>query len=330
MKIQIREGSAAKNFDNLIELIDIFPDQVMICSDDLHPDDLKLGYLNKLFKKAVEYKINIYNFLMAISYNPVKHYNLPIGLLRINDPADFIVLDNFENCTILQTYIKGKCVYKINEKQNETISRVEPINNFNIHSIKTSDLIVKSSNHKIKVIEAINKELFTNCILCEPKIEDGNIISDVEKDILKIVVVNRYFDSKPQIGFIKGFGLLKGAIASSICHDSHNIISLGTNDLDIANAINRIIELKGGIAVVSNDLVLDLSLDIAGLMSTEPFDRIVFKYQQINNKIKEFGSKMTSPLMMLSFMGLLVIPELKISDQGLFDVNNFKFTSLFE
>lgn len=331
MKILIREGSAARNFDELYPLISKFNKMVMLCTDDSHPDDLiKYGHINKILKMGLKHKIDIFDLLFSACANPVEHYNLPVGLLRKNDPADFIIVDNLEDFNILETIINGNTVFSNNRILFST-PKTKPVNKFFASPITINDLLIKPEKSKIKVIEVIDKELITNSFTTTPKVENGNIISDIEHDILKIVVYNRYNkNSKPQIGFINGFGLQSGAIATSIAHDSHNIIAIGCNDTDICNAINEIIEHKGGLCYVKQKDFYTLELEFAGLMTQQPAQEVADIYEKLNTVIKTNGSKLTSPFMTLSFMALLVIPNLKIGDKGLFDVTKFEFTNLFE
>ncbi|MBE9469254.1 MAG: adenine deaminase [Bacteroidetes bacterium] len=331
MKIQIREGSAAKNFEALCKLIDSHPDKVMLCSDDLHPDNLIQGHINKLIKKAQKKGFDFFNILRAATYNPVKHYGLNVGLLQKNDPADFIVVDNLDDFNVLKTFVNGQKVAENNNALFDT-KKAEIINNFSVKGISKNDLIVKAENDKtMNLINAFDGELYTKGITVKPKIENNCIVSDIENDILKIVVVNRYDEkAKPAVGFVKGFALKRGAIASSIAHDSHNIICVGTNDTDILSAITKIIDNKGGIVACNEKNIYDLPLPIAGLMSNKSGKEVASQYKFLNDKALEFGSKFAAPFMSLAFMALLVIPELKIGDKGLFDVNKFKLTSLFQ
>ena len=294
IKIQIREGSAAKNFENLFPLLNTHPDKVMFCTDDCHPDDLVKGHINKIISRAVKKGTDIFDVISAATKNPIEHYNLNVGLLQIGDPADFIIVNNF------------KC---------------KPIN--------VNDIAVAERGSKIQIIVAKDGDLLTGKEIIEPAIENGNVVSDITRDILKIVVVNRYHDTEPQIGFIKNFNLKKGAIAGSIAHDSHNIIAIGTNDNDIVKAINKVIENTGGIVACDENIIKDLKLDVAGLMSTEEADEVAAKYHEVSTMAKEMGSKLTAPFMTMAFMALLVIPELKIGDKGLFNVSKFDFTTLF-
>lgn len=331
MKVLIREGSAARNFDELYPLISKFNKMVMLCTDDSHPDDLiKYGHINKILKLGIKAKIDIFDLLFSACVNPVQHYKLPVGLLRQNDPADFIIVNNLEDFEILETIIDGKTVYSNNRILFNT-PKVKPINKFKAKKISSSDIAIQPQKTKIKVIEVIDKELVTNSFTTIPKIENNNIVSDITRDILKIVVYNRYTENtSPQVGFINGFGLNAGAIATSVAHDSHNIIAMGCSDEEIALAINEIIEHKGGLCYVKGKDFYTLELEFAGLMTQQPAQEVADIYEKLNTTIKANGSKLTSPFMTLSFMALLVIPKLKIGDKGLFDVTKFEFTDLFE
>jgi adenine deaminase len=330
MKILIREGSAAKNFDELYPLISKHNKMVMLCTDDSHPDDLiNYGHINKIIKKGIKYGLDIFDLLSAACINPVEHYNLPVGLLRVNDPADFIIVDDLNNFNILETYIDGEIVYS-NNRVFFNNSSSKPVNNFNANKISVEDLKVKPKSNKIKVIEIIDKELITNSFIIKPKVVSNNIISDIEKDILKIVVYNRYQkNSKPSIGFIHGIGLKSGAIATTVAHDSHNIIATGCSDEEIAAAINEIVEKQGGLTFVHGKDYYTLELEYAGLMTNKDPMIVADLYEKMNKVIKQNGLKLTAPYMTISFMALLVIPHLKIGDKGLFDVDRFEFTQLF-
>lgn len=330
MKILIREGSAAKNFDELYPLISKFNKMVMLCTDDSHPDDLiNYGHINKIIKKGIKYGLDIFDILSAACINPVEHYNLPVGLLRVNDPADFIIVDNLNNFNILETYIDGELVYS-NNRVFFNNSSSKPVNNFNANKITVKDIKITPKSSKIKVIEIIDKELITNSFITTPKIESDNIISDIERDILKIVVYNRYQkNSKPSIGFIHGIGLKSGAIATTVAHDSHNIIATGCSDEEIAAAINEIVEKQGGLTFVHGKDYYTLELEYAGLMTNKDPMIVANLYEKLNKVIKQNGSQLTAPYMTISFMALLVIPHLKIGDKGLFDVDKFEFTELF-
>ncbi len=328
VKIQIREGSAAKNFEALYSLIDEYPENVMLCSDDLHPDDLVTGHIDKLIRKGLDKGLDLFNLLRAVTYNPVKHYKLSSGLLQVGDKADYAIINNFDECKIIETVIDGKAVYKNGKSLINYTSRTK-LNNFNCSKITDRDIHVEGNiGDKINVIEAFDGELVTKGLVCDATVNDKKIIPDIDSDILKIVVVNRYKDEAPQVGFIKGFGLKKGAIASSIAHDSHNIISVGTNDQDILNTINQIIENEGGIATCCEKEQHVLPLNIAGIMSSKDSDFVSSRYKQLTKFAQEYGSLLNAPFMTLSFMALLVIPELKLGDKGLFDGNKFMLTEL--
>jgi adenine deaminase len=326
MKILIREGSAAKNFEALIDLLHDYEDEIMFCSDDKHPDSLVKGHINELCQRSVAKGIDIFKVLKAACLNPVKHYSMQVGLLKTGDPADFIVVKNLENFQVEATYIDGTKVAG-NGKSNIITSRSELINNFNCHIKKAKDFFVKRNNddEKITAIEALDGQLITNKILVDPKVENGGYVSDSENDILKIAVVNRYKDAPIAIGFVKNFGLKKGAIASSVAHDSHNIIVLGADDESICRAVNLIIENRGGISCADNDSIEKvLPLPVAGLMSNDDGFNVADNYSDIDRMAKSFGSQLLAPFMTLSFMALLVIPHVKLSDLGLFDGDAFK------
>jgi len=329
MKILIRDGSAARNFEELKALLENNWQSCMLCSDDKHPDDLVKGHINLMVKDAIENKIDPIKVLIAASLNPIRHYNLDVGLLRVGDPADFLIIDGLDKLNIISTFINGLEVAKASKSLiNKTESEI--INNFNIEKLKPSDFSLRNSKEKMNVIIAIDGQIFTQKTKEKPKVLDGCVVSDIEKDILKIVVVNRYNKAKPAIAFIKNFGLKDGAIASSVSHDSHNIIAVGVTDEYICKAVNLIIKNKGGISVVGKNYESVLSLPIAGIMSDLSYDKVAKKYTDINNMVNALGSKLKAPFMTLSFMALPVIPRLKITDKGLFDSENFKFINLFE
>jgi len=331
MKIQIREGSSAKNFEALYPLIDEYPNSCMFCSDDLHPNDLIKGHINLLVRRAIEKGVDIWNVLRCASINPKEHYNLESGCLEIGDFADFIEVDNLNEFNILKTYIKGEVVYE-KDKNILSFQKEEAINNFRAKPIKEIDLAVKAKDTQIRVIKAIDGELITKEVIKKPLIKDGFIISDTKRDILKIVVINRYTqNSKIAIDFIEGFGLKNGAIASSIAHDSHNIIAVGVTDKELMDAINLVIENSGGVSAVFNNIKEVLPLEIAGLMSQKEGIEIAQTYSKLDNFVKkELKSTLKAPYMTLSFMALLVIPELKLSDKGLFDGREFHFVSPYK
>lgn len=328
IKIQIREGSAAKNFNALYPLITKYPEKVMLCTDDCHPDDLVKGHINLLVKRGLEKGIDLFDLLTAACVNPVKHYNLNIGLLQTGDPADFVIVDNLDDFNILETYISGQKVYDRGKTLFE-YKTGKPVNNFKRKEISGNDILVKDKGKNIRVIKCFNGQLSTSSIVVKPNTNNGQVISDIENDLLKLVVVNRYNNSEPAIGFIHGIGFKYGAVAQSIAHDSHNIIATGTNDKDLLQAINTVISMKGGIAISENGNIHQLPLEIAGLMSSERGEKTASRYAELNELAKSLGSSFKSPLMTLSFMALLVIPELKLSDKGLFNVNTFSPVSLF-
>jgi adenine deaminase len=327
MKVIIREGSAAKNFEALIDLLPKHFENMMFCSDDKHPDDLLLGHINQLCERAIAKGIDVFKVLQVACVNPVKHYHLDVGLLQKGDAADFIVVENLQNFTVLETYIEGELVAK---KGASFVKHVdfEILNNFNTDKKNVSDFEFKSSAKKIRVIEALDGELVTNQIETNSLIENGNLVSNTTTDVLKMTVVNRYKNEKPSIAFIKNFGLKKGAIASSVGHDSHNIIAVGVSDEAICKAVNLIIKNRGGVCAVNTFEEKIVPLPVAGIMSDKPAQEIGKAYAALDAMAKQMGSTLRAPYMSLSFMALLVIPSLKLSDKGLFDGTSFKFTSL--
>jgi len=327
MKVLIREGSAAKNFEALIALLPEHFENMMFCSDDKHPDDLLLGHINQLCERAVAKGIDIFKVLQAACVNPVKHYNLEVGLLQKGDAADFILVDNLKEFNVLETYINGELVAKNGESFVKSVP-FEILNNFNTDTKKVADFRFESSANKIRVIEALDGELVTNNIEADTLIVDGNLVSNTATDVLKMTVVNRYKNEVPAIAFIKNFGIKEGAIASSVGHDSHNIIAIGVSDEAICKAVNLIIENRGGVCAINNIEEKIVSLPVAGIMSDLSLEEIGKSYAELDQIAKKMGSKLRAPYMSLSFMALLVIPSLKLSDKGLFDGTSFQFTSL--
>ena len=328
MTIQIREGSAAKNFDALIPLIEESPENVMFCSDDMHPHELVNGHINHLVKKSISLGYNILDVLKAVTITPIKHYDLEVGLLQKNDPADFIIVDNFIDFNVLKTYIDGKLVAENNKSLIEK-TEIDVINNFMAENVDVDDFKVYDEGKNVKIINVISGELLTEKSTGRPKSVNNNLVSDVENDILKIAVINRYEKKEIALGFIKNFGLKKGAIASSVAHDSHNVVVVGCSDEEMANAANMIINAKGGLVAWSHDNNICIPLPVAGLMTNADGHKIAADYQALVSLSKEFGSTLSDPFMTLGFMSLLVIPKLKLSDKGLFDCEKFEFTTLF-
>jgi adenine deaminase len=327
MKVLIREGSAARNMESLKELINTHPQMIMLCSDDLHPEMLVKRHINKLVAKLIKEGYNMFDVIRSCTLNPIHHYNIDAGLLRQGDRADFIVVRDCNKMDILETWIEGEKVFD-RGKLMFNYEGSEPVNKFNCSEITKENIKTISTGHKMLVIEAFDGELLTR--EKSVNVSDGiKIDSDIQNDILKIVVKDRYNDGPPSIGFIKGFNLKRGAFASSVAHDSHNIICVGTNDQDIVNSINKIITLRGGLAVSCGNNINSLPLPVAGLMSDEPVGLVAEKYESLSNEVKSLGCCMSAPFMTLSFMALLVIPELKLSDKGLFDGKKFCNVPLF-
>jgi adenine deaminase len=330
--IIIREGSAARNFDALYTLLGEYSGKTMLCSDDKHPDELLEGHINKLVRRAVERGIDLFEVLRAACIMPIEHYKLPVGQLRVGEPADFIEVDSLTDFNVLRTWIDGRLVA---ENGRTTIERVEPrvINNFHPWTIAAKDIEVSApadSTFKLHVIEALDGQLITNRLEFPVQVINEAVHAQLDLDILKLVVVNRYFKAPPAIAFIKNFGLKRGAMASSVAHDSHNVIAVGADDADIAAAVNLVMEAGGGLsaACVKENIREVLPLPVAGLMATGTCEEVGHAYGKLDRLVKAWGSPLRAPYMTLSFMALLVIPALKLSDQGLFDGAKFEFTDL--
>lgn len=332
MKILIREGSAAKNFEALIELLQDYEDEIMFCSDDKHPDSLVEGHINQLCARAVKKGIDIFKIVKAASINPVFHYKLNVGLLRVNEPADFILVEDLTDFKVLQTFIEGNLVAEKGKSLIESVSE-KPINNFSAKEIKLKDLRFEKDENLLNekgdfpVIEAYDGQLITGKYDWRPRLSDEVWTSDPAQDVLKIVVVNRYKDAPPAMGFIKGFGFKQGAIASTVAHDSHNIVAVGVHDEDLLEAINMLMREKGGISLAEGKTTALLPLPVAGLMSNQEGYQVAKKYGDMDKMAKKLQSSLSAPYMTLSFMALLVIPALKLSDKGLFDGVHFKFVN---
>ena len=329
MKIIIREGSAAKNFEALIELLEDHPKMILFCSDDKHPDSLVAGHINQLCARAIAKGIDLFKILRAASVNPVVHYNLDIGLLREGDPADFIIAKDLQHFEILKTYIDGELVAADGKSYIPSVG-VNPINQFNCEPVNESSLKIKTSEYpsaegKIPVMEALDGQLITNRLELIGKQTDGEWVTDTTQDVLKMVVVNRYHTAPVAKCFIKNFGFTHGAIASSVAHDSHNIVAIGVDDKSLSEAINLVIKEKGGVSCISGETSQVLGLPVAGLMSAKDGYSVAESYTAIDAMAKGLGSKLAAPFMTLSFMALLVIPHLKLSDKGLFDGDTFSF-----
>nr|MCU0451767.1 amidohydrolase family protein [Bernardetiaceae bacterium] len=328
MKIIVREGSAAKNFAALIGLLPQYWPQMMFGSDDKHPDDLVEGHLNQLVARAVALGYDVFKVLQMACVNPVQHYGLPVGQLRVGDPADFIVVDNLRAFNVLQTYIDGQLVAERGQTRLPSVP-VAPVNQFAARTLIPADLQVRATALRLRAIEALDGELLTRELILPARIEQGLAVADVARDLLKIVVVNRYADRPPAVAFIRNFGLRAGAIASSVAHDSHNVIAVGATDEALCQAIHLVMAAQGGVSVCGPAGSQVLPLPVAGLMAAQDGYQVAQAYSAIDRQAKALGSSLRSPYMTLSFMALLVIPALKLSDLGLFDGQKFEFVDLF-
>jgi len=329
MKLLIREGSAAKDFEALHPLINRFSEHCMFCSDDKHPDALVHDHINQLVTRGLERGLDLFQLLRVACVNPALHYRLNVGLLRPGDAADFIEVENLRNLNIHRVFIDGQLVAA---NGTSLLPRVEPAiaNNFATPRKSATEFRVTAQPGKLQVIEAIDGQLVTNRLSLPPRVELGEVVSDVDRDLLKMVLCDRYGGGKPAVAFVKNFGLRRGAIASSVSHDSHNIIAVGVTDEELAGAVNAVIDARGGISVAACDQTEILPLPIAGLMSAGDGHQVAADYSRLDRLAKELGSPLSAPFMTLSFMALTVIPELKLGPEGLFDVAKFNYVALFE
>lgn len=328
-KILIREGSAAKNFEELWPLLGEHPDKCMLCSDDKHPDDLIEGHINTLCARAVAHGIHAFDVLRAACLNPALHYGLHSGLLRPGDPADFVRLRDLTGFKAAETWINGECVAR-DGKSLLPRTRSPRINKFHASPKKPEDFAVPAGTGGIRVIGALDGQIVTTANEADASVLNGMAVADPARDILKITVVNRYGDKPPATAFVSGVGLKRGAIASSVAHDCHNIVAVGASDEDLARAVNLLIAHEGGIAVAGaegGDQVLPLP--VAGLMSDGFAEDAAADYARLTREAKALGSGLHAPFMTLSFLALLVIPSLKLSDLGLFDGAAFAFVPVF-
>lgn len=329
MKVIIREGSAAKNFNALIPLLPQFPGHIMFCSDDKHPDDLILGHINQLAARAVAAGYSLFDVLRAACLNPVLHYGLDVGLLRPGDPADLILVEDLETFAVKATYINGALVAQDGASHIERAA-VPVVNNFHTSPKRPEEFRIPAQGAKVQVIRALDGAIVTEQFMAEARLDNGYAVSDPSRDILEIAVVNRYVEAPPALAFINGFDLKQGAIASCVGHDSHNIIAVGVDEQAICQAVNLIIQNKGGISAVFQDEEMALPLPVAGIMSNADGYEVAQAYKQIDGFVRQkLGGTLSAPFMTLSFMALLVIPSLKLGDKGLFDGNAFRFTPLF-
>lgn len=328
MKIIIREGSAAKNFDTLHSLIDSHPDKCMFCSDDKHPNDLVKGHINELVRRAVALGHDVMNVLKIACVNPVWHYKINVGLLQVGDPADLIVVKNLQDFTVLSTYCKGILAAEAGQAMLASMP-VTPINHFLATPKQVADFRIPEDGSTVRVMTAVDGQLITTEKHLPAHMQNGEVTADIEHDVLKITVVNRYQNTPPAVALIQNFGLHRGAIASSVAHDSHNIVAVGTTDEELCAAVNAVINAKGGIAVAQSNTVQVLELPVAGLMSDADGYIVAKQYAQMDAWAKHLGSQLLAPFMTLSFMALLVIPDLKLSDRGLFSGKDFQFVSLW-
>jgi adenine deaminase len=337
MKILIREGSAARNFDALAPLLKSHPDRVMFCCDDLHPDLLVGGHLDRHVRRALATGADRFAVLRCATVNPVEHYGLAVGLLRAGDPADFVVVDNWRRFRVQRTYLRGELVAAHGRSRVPRLRSSTP-NRFQAAARTPADFAVPApaptgdgAPPRLNLIEAIGGQLITHHLRAPALVAGGLLVADPARDILKIAVVNRYTRRAPvALGFIRGFGLTAGAIASSVAHDSHNIVAVGADDESLAAAVNLVIARRGGLSIVGRGQRAVLPLPIAGLMSDLDGRIVARRYTQIDRQAKWLGSRLDAPFMTLSFMALLVIPDLKLSDRGLFSATKWGWVPVAE
>ncbi len=327
-KIQLREGSAAKNFSALMPLLREFPSGCMLCSDDLHPDDLVVGHINRQVKAALDAGLDLFSVLQAACRNPVLHYRLPVGQLQVGDRADFVRISDLASLQVEETWLAGEPVFRRGELLLPHLPVPLP-NHFVASPLTADSLRVPAREGKLRVISVKDRQLLTEELFVSPRTAEGEVLSDVSRDVLKLVVKSRYDARPPQVAFVHGFGLRKGALATSVAHDSHNVIAVGADDDSLLRAVNTVLENKGGLCVVGTQEQSFLPLPIAGLMSDQEGKEVAAKYSELHRIAAESGCTLLAPLMTLSFLSLLVIPALKLSDRGLFDGNAFRFVDLF-
>lgn len=330
MKILIREGSAAKNFNALAPLLKRFPGRCMFCCDDQHPDELVRHHIDHHVRRALATGADRFDVLACASLNPVRHYGLDVGLLHPGDPADFIVFTGWRNLRVRRTYLRGELVAR-HGRSLLPHRRAPVVNAFRARPREAADFRVPAGAGRLNVISAQAGQLVTGWLRAAPKLRGGAAVADPGRDLLKIAVVNRYVPrAAAAVGFVRGFGLKSGALASSVAHDSHNIVAVGADDASLAAAVNLVIAHRGGVAAVGRGEERILPLPIAGLMAPGDGYEVAAAYGRVDALAKRLGSRLPAPFMTLSFMALLVIPDLKLGDRGLFSGQQWGFVPLFE
>jgi len=324
MMVWIREGSAARNFEALWPLLLEKPENCGLCSDDKHPDELLVSQIDALVRRAVAKGVPVLAAMRAATLNPVRHYGLPVGLLQPGDPADLVEINNLTDFKVRRTWVNGRLVAE-NGKTLVARTQVQPINLFNTKAKPPSAFALPAvPGKRFRVIEAIDGQIVTGESIEAPKVSpEGFVLCDPARDLLKLTVVNRYADTPPAVALVRNFGLKSGALASSVAHDSHNIVAVGANDEDLAAAVNLVIKNGGGLSFAAGNIAKALPLPIAGLMTLEDAPTAGAAYQELSTLARQHGCKLQAPYMCLSFLALLVIPKLKLSDRGLFDVGKF-------
>lgn len=337
MHIMIREGTTARDLEALLPVVTPSnANRCMFVTDDRHlPDLLNEGHMNFVIRKAIGLGLDPMTAIQMATINTARYFGLKDkGGIGPGMRADVVVLDDLQDLNIQMVFRGGQLVAKdgellpLKEKPKDVTLR----SSMNINWDSTGDLKLPAAGTKAKVIGLIPDQIVTESLLEEMKVENGFAVADVERDILKMAVIERHLASgNVGLGFVKGFGIKRGALGSSVAHDSHNLVLVGTNDEDMLLAAHRIERMRGGLAVVAEGRVLaSLALSIAGLMSERPFEEVNEGLEALLDAGRDLGSDLHDPFMTLSFLALPVIPSLKLTDKGLVDVTQFKFVPLFE
>lgn len=332
LKLQIRHGSSVRPFESFIPLLARYPDRCMFCSDVKHPDDLLRDHINFIAATAYRKGISLYAIIQAASINPVQHYRLPLGLLQPGDPADFLLIDDLQTFRPREVWLRGQCVAR---DGRSFLPLGEPCvrNRFAAGLLQPEALrITASAGRAAHVIGVHDGQLVSTHLVEQPAVVNGFAVADTERDIVKLVVYNRYGGVSPAVALVKGFGLKRGALASSVAHDAHHIIAVGTTDDALAAAINEVVLCRGGLAVADNNrkVLKVLPLPLAGLISTEPAEAVARAYSDCNAIAKILGTRLTSPFMTLSFLAQPGAPNLSLTDKGLFDGETLQQIPLFD
>lgn len=324
LKIMIREGSESHMLEKLVNTPTDF-----IVTDDLEPDDLVKGHMNIRLRKAVDLGMDPFEAIRKVTLNPAEHYGLNCGSISPGKSADLVFIDNLDDFRVKRVVVNGNTIFK----KQKLLYRAKPLpldSTLHINHKNAEDFDLKANNPNkksanVNVIRVIPESIVTKKSTAKLTIDRGKIIPSVFEDILKISVVERYGGNTISNAFISGFGLKNGAIASSVSHDSHNLIVIGTNSEYMAEATNKIIDNNGGIVAISNQEQIELPLPIAGLMSDRSVLEVAKQTEALNDLVNRMGCPLENPFTIMSFMALPVVDEIKITNKGLFDVSENKF-----